>query len=145
MQRFLQLGWDYSLQIVAKGDKMKLRFFHHHTLLHQVAKLPDGETVLATWSKNKTLSRMQKRVERYLICLNQKELHNRRPLSLARRRRWPCAMPPDPVVEYIIFYELCRTIYEQAQPDFYRLLAAILPDYKRYQALFQDYLLARTS
>lgn len=51
---------------------------------------------------------------------------------------WRLMQYPDPAVDYVVVHELAHLTHKNHGPDFYALVASVLPDHKARRALLRE-------
>jgi len=151
-EAFMYLGSNYLLQL-----------FLNENLYKPVVKLSDGKlnifaptkdramlkNALQKWYKREAKKIIIKRLEFYKPkfsiepgIIKIKEQKKRWGSCSSKGNiyfNWRAIMAPPPVIDYIIVHEMSHLIHKNHSPKFWKLVEAILPDYKDRKKWLRDY------
>jgi len=141
---FLYLGRSYSLQlIIDKGLKKPVVNLYNSKL---IVTTPAGDEelikkALEAWYRSKAKEQITERIKYYQLQVGAiparvtvKEQKKRWGSCSSKGNlnfNWKAVMAPSPVLDYIIVHELCHLIHLNHSRQYWDLVAAILPDYKK--------------
>ena len=141
-ERFLYLGVPYPLEVVAgHGLDEPLNFCGDKFILDG-RYVSQGMILFLKWYRARAEAYLTERLSYYggQIGLPTSELR----LSNARRRwgscsprnrlffNWRLLMTPSAVIDYVVVHELMHCREKNHSRNFWRLIAAVIPDYRRH-------------
>ena len=140
----LYMGRQYRLRIrVSETECVKLAAGYISIFVHEPSHTAHIQELLQDWYDTHSKQRIP---ERFNICLNLISAWKLPTPTLQlkhMKRRWGNCHPdgtiilnyeliraPRACIDYVILHELCHLRYPNHKPEFYRLLASILPDWQ---------------
>ena len=150
-ESFIYMGRNYSLQIqydrTYKIPKAKL----YRGKLYVYSDCYDPlfiRLAIEKWYKEKALQKIEERISYYQkyfdVAPNKvmvKEQKKRWGSCSSQRNlnfNWKCIMAPSPVLDYLVVHEMCHMVHMNHSPDFWNLVASILPDYEKRREILKN-------
>ena len=137
------LGRQYRLKITqgnARGVLLKGPYFHVTTLTGTPEEV---RKTLEKWFREKATTQLSKRVEAWQAWCVKNALPTPRLRLLKMPKRWGSAsidgrlaLNPELIhmtsrcIDYVITHEICHLMHPNHGPQFFRLLASLMPDWK---------------
>jgi predicted metal-dependent hydrolase len=138
------LGRQYRLK-TTKGQEtsvlLKGAYFHVTTT---TGSDDEVRKAMEKWFRQKATEQFTKRIESWSAWCAKHKLPNPRMRLLKMSKRWGSASQdgrislnpelihmPSPCIDYVITHEICHLKHPNHGPAFFRLLASLLPDWRR--------------
>jgi len=137
------LGQDYTLRLQpdSRASRPRISLAEGTLTLAMADCSPTAvRQTLETWYRNAARRHIHQRLEHYQTRLG------KRPGRIAIRDQqtrwgscsakgnlnfnWRVMMAPATIVDYLVVHELCHLVHLDHSPQFWNLVAAILPDYR---------------
>jgi predicted metal-dependent hydrolase len=107
--------------------------------------------LLSGWYRSHAMVRFERAVDKAMPLF--KKHHIKRPIVRAQhmRKRWGSCTPkgtillnpeliqaPGACIDYVVVHELCHLVYPDHGADFTKLLARVLPNWKKWKARLEE-------
>ncbi|MDP7547577.1 MAG: SprT family zinc-dependent metalloprotease [Alphaproteobacteria bacterium] len=151
---YTYLGLGYRLKIV-QGPPWPAERVGGDLVVTLPARLADGarqakvKERLCEWYRQAALEEFQARTQCYSRRLGvapstvKVKSYKRRWGSCSARGEisynWRLIIAPGPVVDYVAAHEVAHLIQHNHSPDFWRLVAGLMPDFRRQQAWLNEF------